>query len=133
MDSLFARASSLRQYASNVTWEPLVGFSRSTILSVLKQIRHGSLKIQDVDGSETTCGVASPDKQTLQTTLNVHKDTFWVRMLLFADMVGSMSPRAALEMVGVLTGAVGLCGELHARRVLLSRSDCVLRGMLKCS
>lgn len=94
MDSVFARANGLRQYVSNIGWEPLVGFSRNTILSVLKQIRNGSLKITDVDGSETICGVVSSQKNALKTALEVHKDTFWVRMLLFADMVSYMLPSA---------------------------------------
>ena len=94
MDFALVRASRLRQYASGLAWGPLVEFSRNKIISTLHQIRYGRLTIKDTGGGETICGEQSVAEGAVQTSLEVHSDTFWVRMLLFADMVGS--PRVAL-------------------------------------
>lgn len=86
---------SLGSYAASYTWGPLLSLSRTTILSLLSRIQVGHLKIVDVDGTTTVYGQKHVANGFLeqsvysipQTELTVHKDTFWVRMLLFADMV----------------------------------------------
>lgn len=76
-----------RRYAGSVTWTPLVQLSRSAILSTLQKITVGQLKVIEADGHTTICGELGADIKGPQTELRIHKDTFWVRMLLFADMV----------------------------------------------
>lgn len=83
---LTSRFNALRSYAGNVAWGPLVTLSRSAVMAVLLRMRQGRLDIVDVDGKETLCGRAENQAGAPQTTLRVHKDAFWVRMMLFADM-----------------------------------------------
>jgi cyclopropane-fatty-acyl-phospholipid synthase len=69
--------------------------SRSAVLSLLSRIQIGQLRVVDVDGKGSTYGQkqavnGSSDKSVYSLPnieLTVHKDVFWVRMLLFADMV----------------------------------------------
>jgi cyclopropane-fatty-acyl-phospholipid synthase len=90
--SLHYYAGSLRQYAGSLTWGPLVQLSKAAILSTLMKIEVGQLKIIEPDGHVTICGqLGESVKDGPQTELRIHKETFWVRMLLFADMVSSTS------------------------------------------
>ncbi|EKG13441.1 Cyclopropane-fatty-acyl-phospholipid/mycolic acid synthase [Macrophomina phaseolina MS6] len=83
---LASRFNALRSYAANAAWGPLVTLSRSAVMAVLTRMRQGRLDIVDVDGGQTLCGRAENPAGTPRTTLRVHKDAFWVRMALFADM-----------------------------------------------
>jgi len=52
---------------------------------VLRNVHQGELTVEDIDGQITVCG--KPVEGCPVTRLTVHKETFWVRMMLFADMV----------------------------------------------
>ncbi|KAL1303573.1 hypothetical protein AAFC00_006940 [Neodothiora populina] len=89
-DTLTAPLQSLRGYA----WGPLVGLSRTVVLSLLSHIQEGQLKIVDTNGKISVYGddqlATGSSPKTIytppQVVLTVHNETFWVRMLLFADM-----------------------------------------------
>lgn len=76
-----------RPYAGSFTWQPFVRFSRSTVLSLLTRIDVGQILVTDSDGTRTVCGAPQPKDGTPRTELWVLKESFWVRVLLFADMV----------------------------------------------
>lgn len=63
--------------------------SRSAVLALLQRIEIGQLVITDSDGTVTICGKKDSEFGAPRTELNVLKEAFWVRVLLFADMVGS--------------------------------------------
>lgn len=84
---LASRFNALRSYAGNAAWAPLVTLSRSAVMSVLTRMRKGRLEVVDTDGKETICGSTQNRAGLPQTVLRVHNDAFWVRMMLFADMV----------------------------------------------
>jgi cyclopropane-fatty-acyl-phospholipid synthase len=86
-DLIYAPLDGLRRYAGSVSWGPAVQLSRTTLLGLLSRITVGRLKVIDTDGTETICGFKGTGSEP-ETELVIHKDTFWVRMLLFADMVG---------------------------------------------
>ena len=82
------------------TWNPIVVASRRTILSLLSQITIGQLVIKEVSTNITTvCGLLEPRQDDIDLKhprkgpeppnceLRVNSDVFWVRLLLFADMV----------------------------------------------
>lgn len=81
----------VRTYAGALTWEPFVRFSRSTILRLLKRIAVGQIVLRDNDGSVTVCGNAQVQDGSPRTELMVLKEAFWIRVLLFADMVSRVS------------------------------------------
>ena len=87
-----------------VAWPPIVALSRRTVLALLGQIKVGQLVVQDALNNITTvCGgggeaetngtKVEPDlrggrrKGPPRAILRVQRDTFWVRLVLFADMV----------------------------------------------
>jgi cyclopropane-fatty-acyl-phospholipid synthase len=80
------RSYALRSYAHSLAWSPLVWLSRNVCLSLLRKITHGQLEIID-EGESTICGQVMSSTDQPRVTLQVHKETFWVRLLLFADMV----------------------------------------------
>jgi cyclopropane-fatty-acyl-phospholipid synthase len=84
-----AAFDALRGYAGSLAWGPLVGISRTATLSLLGRIEKGTLVIKESDGRETVCGSPSSPKGSKppRTELMVHRESFWVRLLLFADMV----------------------------------------------
>ena len=85
-----ARINALRQYAGTWTWGPLVHLSRTTILSLLKSIHVGQLIVTDENGELILCGGnhgTPQEKASPRTELQIHDEAFWVRLLLFADMV----------------------------------------------
>ena len=94
---------SLRAYAGSFTWSPLVRFSRGLVLNTLRRIKVGQLVVTDSDGAVTVCGAPKVKDGTPKTELKVLKETFWVRVSLFADMV------SASEVLGNL-------GEFRVRR-----------------
>jgi cyclopropane-fatty-acyl-phospholipid synthase len=88
MSSLVSSAfDTLRAQVGSVAWGPLVRLSRKAVLSVLQQVEVGRLLVQEHDGSETVCGKKSASSAAPATELKVHRETFWVRLALFADMV----------------------------------------------
>ena len=78
----------LRNYAGSFTWAPVVDFSRTRVKALLQRIKVGQLVIIDRDGGFTVCGAAKPKNGSPRTQLRVLNEAFWVRLLLFADMVG---------------------------------------------
>lgn len=70
-----------------MTWGPLVRFSQSTVLSLLSRIELGAIVVIDSDGTVSRCGEVGENTKGPKTELRVVKDIFWVRALLFADMV----------------------------------------------
>ena len=87
---------SLRTYVGSLTWPPLVSLSRGFVLSLLRRIEVGTIVVTDCDGAKIVCGAHQPNDRP-KTELRVLKETFWVRMLLFADMVRQISRSMAGE------------------------------------
>ncbi|KAI4720835.1 cyclopropane-fatty-acyl-phospholipid synthase [Aureobasidium sp. EXF-10727] len=85
----------LSGYVASYGWGPLLSVSRSTVLSLLSRIQVGHLSVADVDGKVSAYGhkkAANGESEKSvyslpNVELTVHKDVFWVRMLLFADML----------------------------------------------
>lgn len=77
----------IRNYAGSFAWGPLVQISRSSILSLLSSIKVGQLTVREKDGTVTVCG-STPTKGSNDpvTTFEVLRETFWLRLALFADM-----------------------------------------------
>ena len=95
MAVLTTSLDTLTTYAGSLTWSPLVRFSRGAVLSLLRRIAIGQLVVIDTDGAVTLCGTPQIKDGSPRTELRVLRETFWVRVLLFADMV-SLGTRAAL-------------------------------------
>ncbi|KAF2103384.1 cyclopropane-fatty-acyl-phospholipid synthase [Rhizodiscina lignyota] len=83
--SVLQRFSALSSYAGTLAWNPLVATSRVLSLSLLKGIQIGRLEVEELGGEVTICGTAAITDLP-NVTLTVHKDVFWVRLALFADM-----------------------------------------------
>ena len=79
---------SLRSYLGSFTWGPFVKLSRATVLGLLSRIEVGQLVVRDCDGTVTICGKPGIKDGSPRTELRVAKEAFWVRVMLFADMVG---------------------------------------------
>lgn len=92
------RLCALRGYAGGLAWSPLVRLSRTVCLSLFKKITHGELEIID-DGESTICGQVTSSVDAPHVKLHVHKDMFWVRLVLFADMVRSWHQNHLLDRV----------------------------------
>ena len=82
-----------RRYAGSVSWDPLVNLSRGTVLSLLRRVQVGQIVITDHNGTVTVCGSPRPKDGSPRTELKVQRETFWVRLLLFADMVSDTPSR----------------------------------------
>ena len=80
--------NSLRSYLDSFTRGPFVKLSRSTVLGLLSRIEVGQLVLKDSDGAVTICGQSGIEDACPHTELRVLKEAFWVRVMLFADMVG---------------------------------------------
>ena len=76
-----------RSYLASFTNGPLARLSRTAVLSLLGRVEIGHIAIIDTDGSETICGERWSKEGVPSTELKVLKEAFWVRLLLFADMV----------------------------------------------
>lgn len=85
--AMFSTFDALRAYTASVSWEPLVAFSRNQVLSLLRRIEIGQIVVTDKNGTVTICGSPAPKDGSPKTELKVHKEAFWLRLLLFADMV----------------------------------------------
>lgn len=79
---------SCRSYIGSFTWGPFVNVSKVAVLGLLRKIEIGQLSITDTDGAVIVCGTSGGKGRSPQTNLVVLKDAFWVRVMLFADMVG---------------------------------------------
>lgn len=77
----------LRSYIGSFTWAPFVALSKSAVLAQLSKIRVGQLVITDEQGNLTVCGAPGIKDGSPRTELRVVKEAFWVRVVLFADMV----------------------------------------------
>ena len=107
MDLLRSSVNLVKHYAGPVAWNPLVHLSRDAILAVFRRIEVGQLEITDCDGQITTCGAGQVEPGVTATAIVIHKETFWVRMLLFADMVGSQHPGSfLLDAISILTCSI---------------------------
>ncbi|KAF2671728.1 cyclopropane-fatty-acyl-phospholipid synthase [Microthyrium microscopicum] len=82
---LLSRVVALRDAAGNIAWNPLVGTARTLCLALLSRIEIGRLEIIDLNGDIHICGQESGSGNA-ETVLTLHKDTFWLRLALFADM-----------------------------------------------
>jgi len=82
-----AQFDSARDYAASLAYGPLVQLARAACLTLFKRIAIGSLEITDTDDTVIQCGRPGKEGVEPHTSLRVQKDTFWVRLLLFADMV----------------------------------------------
>lgn len=82
----------VRNYAGAVAWGPLVQTSRQLVLSLLSQIEHGRLTVIEKDGTNTICGDAEGETVLPAAHLRVVRDSFWLRLALFADMVRHVAP-----------------------------------------
>ncbi|KAI9799816.1 MAG: hypothetical protein M1825_004376 [Sarcosagium campestre] len=74
----------LRQTTSSVTWQPLLQFSRTAVCTLLAKVEKGQLTIVDTDGTILRFGQAKD--AVVSVKLTVLLDTFWVRLMIFADM-----------------------------------------------
>ena len=92
MPILSRSLDTLRSYLTSFTWGPFVTLSRTTVLGLLSRIEVGQLVVTDSDGAVTICGNSGITDGAPRTELKVLKEAFWVRVLLFADMVGKWSP-----------------------------------------
>lgn len=77
----------LRTYAGSIIWQPLVRFSKGIVLNLLRRIAVGQIVVRDSDGAVTICGPPEVKSGIPSSELRVLKETFWIRALLFADMV----------------------------------------------
>lgn len=115
----------IRTYVASLAWVPLVNLSRSFVLPLLKRIEIGTVVVIDNDGAVFVCGAHQPDDSGPNTELRVLKESFWVRILLFADMVRQNSVSMAHEAKLVACAYapnwrklravrnLGLCGKFH--------------------
>lgn len=91
--------NSLRMYVGELAWAPLVRLSRSVVLGLLQRIEVGQIIVKDCNGAAFVCGIARAKSTRPNTELTVLNETFWVRVLLFADMVrrigSDAEPRSA--------------------------------------
>lgn len=108
-EALNSTFDSLRGFAGSFTWGPLLRTARYGVQSLLERIEVGELVITDEHGVVTRYGKAGASPRA---ELKINKETFWVRLMLFADMV---SGSRSTERGASLTTVVGIRGELHAR------------------
>lgn len=77
----------VRTYVGSATWGPLVRLSRGLVLGLLQRVEIGQLVVTDCNGAVFACGQTPAKGNWPKTEVKVLKETFWVRALLFADMV----------------------------------------------
>lgn len=97
MPMVSSSLNSLRSYVGGLTWAPLVNLSRTLVLGLLQRIEVGQIIVTDSDGAVFVCGLAWAKGARPKTELTVLRDTFWVRVLLFADMVRCIAQTPSLE------------------------------------
>lgn len=82
--------------------------TRALCLGILAQTKVGTLEISDSNGQTHVFGEGKERRGPL-VSLKIHRDTFWVRLALFADMVRSNWVNIKLRKTN---GMKGICGEL---------------------
>ena len=117
LSPITSRFYALRNYAGGLAQGSFLHLSRSACLSLLGKIKLGQLEILDCDGTRAICGRESAVKNEPQVTIRIHKEIFWVRLLLFADMVRKIS------CFGLLLGAYSYF-QGFAESYLLSEVSC---------
>ena len=132
---------SWRTSVAGITWGPLVRFSRSTVLAVLSRIESGRIVVVDGDGTTIHCGEVNESSKGPNAELRVVKDSFWVRALLFADMVRDNSLHRKKLVSGrristLRSRNLGLCRELYVGRDCVPEPGgllpgCFVRSVLK--
>ena len=90
---------SFRSYLASFTWGPFIKLSRSTVLGLLSRIEIGQLVVRDSDGAVTICGQPGIKGASPRTELRVLKEAFWMRVMLFADMVSDLIFTTAAALV----------------------------------
>jgi hypothetical protein len=85
--SLVSRILALRDTTLSAAWNPLIQVSRTMCLSVLSKIEIGQIKITDTDGDIHIIGEKKHLVSGPSCHLIIHKETFWLRLALYADMV----------------------------------------------
>lgn len=93
-DLLHSPIVALRRYVGSVAWGPVLQLSKTTIISLFQQIEHGQLTLVDHKGRRSVYGKQATGPCV---ELQIHKDVFWIRMLLFADMVRPRFTRRVCE------------------------------------
>ncbi|KAK3077601.1 hypothetical protein LTS18_009798, partial [Coniosporium uncinatum] len=108
-----------RDYAASLAYGPLVQLARAACLTLFKRIAIGSLEITDTDDTVIQCGRPGKEGVEPHTGLRVQKDTFWVRLLLFADML-SIKNRNHVSNGSTITSTLSgsLSGLLRATNTL---------------
>ena len=91
---------SFRSYFGSLTWTPFVAFSKTALLSQFSKIEVGQLVVKDESGKVTICGAPEIKDGSPRTELQVLKEAFWVRGVLFADMVSGPAPKGDGAVVG---------------------------------
>lgn len=89
----------LRSTIGSISWGPLLSLSKAAVVPILERIEKGTLIVNDQTTGQTTYfgqktakvltngNGALPSRTGVErVTLVVKKETFWVRMFLFADM-----------------------------------------------
>ena len=96
MGTLSRTFDAARNYVGSITWEPLVNVSRAAVFRIFRSIEVGQMAIVDVDGVLARFG-AEPGSENSEPSLSlkIKKEAFWVRLLLFADMVQSYTWQGA--------------------------------------
>ena len=92
MAVLTTTLDSIRNYVGSFTWAPIVAFSKTALLSQLSKVQVGQLVVTDERGKVTICGKPGIKNGSPRTELQVVKEAFWVRVVLFADMVSATAP-----------------------------------------
>ena len=77
----------IRNALGGITWRPILSVSKSIIVSTFSRIVIGQLLLTTEDGEILHFG-QSQKQNRIVAKLTVRKEAFWVRLLLFADMVG---------------------------------------------
>ena len=95
-DLVTNRVYALANTAAYYAYPPLTSLSRTILCYLFSRIKVGHLTIIESDGTTTTFGnkklegtfnVERSVYSIPEVELRVHRDIFWLRMLLFADMV----------------------------------------------
>ncbi|MCJ1469449.1 hypothetical protein MMC07_008082 [Pseudocyphellaria aurata] len=105
MASLSPSFNSLRTFVGSLAWSPLVRLSRGFVLALLKRVEVGTIVVTDSNGAVFVCGADQSSDVGPKAEVRVLKEVFWVRMLLFADMV-FIRNRAQLSNATTLTSSI---------------------------
>ncbi|ORY81413.1 Mycolic acid cyclopropane synthetase-domain-containing protein [Protomyces lactucae-debilis] len=83
-NGLLSAYDSSRNYLVNKSWGPLVNLARNSILSLMKRITVGKLRILSEQGVWEFGDVAN--KEAPLAELQILNETFWVRLLMSGDL-----------------------------------------------